>query len=434
MSAGGTGAARRAASPGGPVLRPGHRLRLLEGGQALFVAMEQAIDRARHLVHVETYIFVFAHQALMVAEALERAARRGVEVRLVVDAVGTPEVPAEWRTRFGAAGVQWCQYAPLGRLGLLIPSRWRRLHRKLCVVDGVVGFCGGINLIDDCDDVVLGRLPTPRLDYAVEVSGPLLAEMQATMERLWWRLTAMRYAQSREFGAAWQSWQVARARRDPGLRRWWRAWLRARDAGGRHDPAEPPTVVGARATVLWRDNVRHRHDIEHAYLRAIERARREVVIANAYFIPGRRLRHALARAAARGVRVRLLVQGKYERFLQYHAPRPVHAWLLRRGVEIRAYAPSSLHAKVAVVDEAWATVGSTNLDPISLLLAREANIVTTDRRFARHLRERLDHLLREAGEPLEAGALRQRRWHERARDWLAFAVMRAVLFLTGHRY
>ncbi|TSE36204.1 cardiolipin synthase ClsB [Tepidimonas charontis] len=424
-----------AANAGAGVLRPGHRLRLLEGGRALFAAMVQAIDRACHFVHVETYIFVFANQALRVAEALERAARRGVEVRLVVDAVGTPEVPAEWQVRFAAAGVQWRHYAPLGRLGLLIPSRWRRLHRKLCVVDGVVGYCGGINLIDDCDDVVLGRLATPRLDYAVEVSGPLLAEMQATMERLWWRLTAVQRAQSRAFGAAWQAWQAARARRDPGLRRWWRAWLRAR---GAHRPeegtADTAVVVGARAAVLWRDNVRHRHDIEHAYLRAIARARREVVIANAYFIPGRRLRQALAQAAARGVRVRLLVQGKYERFLQYHAPRAVHVWLLRRGVEIRVYAPSSLHAKVAVVDENWATVGSTNLDPISLLLAREANIVTTDRRFARQLRARLDHLLREAGTPLALDAFQQRPWHERLRDWAAFAVMRAVLFLTGHRY
>ncbi|MFN3611295.1 cardiolipin synthase ClsB [Tepidimonas sp.] len=412
-------------------LRPGHRLRLLEGGRALFPAMVQAMDRARHLIHVETYIFVFAHDALPVAEAMERAARRGVQVRLVVDAVGTPQVPAEWVHRFRAAGVQWRTYAPLGRLGLLIPSRWRRLHRKLCVVDGVVGFCGGINLIDDRDDVVLGRLTVPRLDYAVEVSGPLVGDMLATMERLWWRLLAARRARRREFRAAWQAWRAAHVGDD--LRAWWQGWFMERDAAP-SGPDGGPTVHGAAAAVLWRDNVRHRHDIEHAYLQAIAQARHEVIIANAYFIPGRRLRHALAQAVARGVRVRLLVQGKYERFLQYHAPRPVHAWLLRAGVEIREYAPSALHAKVAVADERWATVGSTNLDPISLLLAREANVVTTDARFVRHLRARLDHLTRTAGVVLDMETLQRRPWHERARDWIAFAVMRAVLFLTGHRY
>ncbi|MGQ9724128.1 MAG: cardiolipin synthase ClsB [Tepidimonas sp.] len=406
-------------------LRPGHRLRLLEGGQALFPAMVQAMDRARHLIHVETYIFVFAHGALPVAEAMERAARRGVRVRLVVDAVGTPVVPPEWVRRFEAAGVQWRTYAPLGRLGLLIPSHWRRLHRKLCVVDGIVGFCGGINLIDDRDDVVLGRLPVPRLDYAVEVSGPLVSDMLEAMERLWWRLQAARRVRQRAFRAAWQAWREAGGS-SVDLQSWWQPWLLDRDA--------PPAVHGAAAAIVWRDNVRHRHDIEHAYLQAIARAQRELIIANAYFIPGRRLRHALAQAVARGVRVRLLVQGKYERFLQYHAPRPVHLWLLRAGVEIREYAPSALHAKVAVADELWATVGSTNLDPISLLLAREANVVTTDVRFVRHLRARLDYLIRTAGVALDVETLQRRPWHERVRDWIAFAVMRAVLFLTGHRY
>ncbi|MCS6810713.1 MAG: phospholipase D-like domain-containing protein, partial [Tepidimonas sp.] len=193
-------------------------------------------------------------------------------------------------------------------------------------------------------------------------------------------------------------------------------------------------VRGAAAALLWRDNLRHRHDIERAYLKAIGAARQQIIIANAYFIPGRRLRRALVQAVQRGVRVRLLIQGKYERFLQYHAPRPVHQALLAAGVEIHEYAPSALHAKVAVVDERWATVGSSNLDPISLLLAREANVVTTDRRFAQALSRRLEQLLREQGTALQLQALRQRPWHVKLRDMLAFAVMRTVLFLTGHRY
>ncbi|MCS6810905.1 MAG: phospholipase D-like domain-containing protein, partial [Tepidimonas sp.] len=186
-------------------LQPGHHLRLLEGAAELIPAMVQAIDRAQRLVHVETYIFYFAHQALRVAEALERAARRGVTVRLVVDAVGTPSIPREWQQRFASAGVQWRAYRPLGRLGLLIPSRWRRLHRKLCVVDGVLGFCGGINLIDDCDDVVLGRLAQPRLDFALQVSGPLVAQMLEQMEQLWWRMQAVQAVAQRELRLAWSA-------------------------------------------------------------------------------------------------------------------------------------------------------------------------------------------------------------------------------------
>lgn len=395
-------------------LRGGHHLRLLEGGDELFPALVRAMDSARHLVHVETYIFEFAGSALRVAEALERTASRGVTVRLVVDGIGTPSIPRDWRERLSRAGVQWRVYAPLGHVGLLIPSRWRRLHRKLCVVDGVVGFCGGINLIDDLDDTALGRLAEPRLDFSLQVSGPLVADMLETMERLWWRLLALTRVRQHEFRAAWEA-------------------LRA---GLPTLPLEhvPRGRKAQSAALLLRDNVRHRHDIERAYLRSIAQARREIVIANAYFIPGRRLRRALAMAAARGVRVRLLLQGKYEHFLQYHAARPVYQVLLGAGIEIHEYAPSALHAKVAVVDGIWATVGSTNLDPLSLLLAREANVVTSDPVFARSLHERLDHLLRTAGERVGLEQLRQRPWHQRVLDRLAFGIMRTMLFLTGYRY
>ena len=429
---------RRATSP-----RPGHQLLLLEGGDALFPALVEAMDAARSVVHLETYIFHFAGSALTVAEALERTARRGVQVRLVVDGVGTPEVPPEWQRRFAAAGVRWRVYAPLGRLGLLIPSRWRRLHRKLCVVDGTVAFCGGINIIDDRDDVALGRLEIPRLDFALRVAGPLVDDMVETMEQLWWRLQAVRKARQREFVAAWDALRETRPIGDfTRLLRKIEVYtgMGSRVNADAEDEASvlvsegPVGVNDARAALLLRDNVSHRHDIERAYLKALGAARQDIVIANAYFIPGRRLRRALTMAAARGVRVRLLMQGRYENFFQYRAARPVYQKLIDAGIDIREYAPSALHAKVAVVDQAWATVGSTNLDPLSLLLAREANVMTTDRRFAQLLHQRLDALVEHAGQTLDAGALGSRPWHQRVLDRIAFVVMRTLLFVTGHRY
>lgn len=420
----------------GSVAPDGHQLLLLQGGDELFPALVEAMDAARRVIHLETYIFEFAGSALTVAEALERAAVRGVLVRLVIDGVGTPRVPAEWRERFDRAGVRWRVYAPLGKLGLLIPSNWRRLHRKLCVVDGTVGFCGGINIIDDRDDVVLGRLAEPRLDFSLRVAGPLVQGMADTMEQLWWRLQAVRKARRREFVAAWEALRETLPVGD------FSAILRlpeepadSDDAGGQStQPAALPGVHGARAALLLRDNVSHRHDIERAYLKAIGEAREEIVIANAYFIPGRKLRRALSIAVRRGVRVRLLLQGKYERFLQYRSARPVYLRLAEAGIEIHEYEPSSLHAKVAVVDQRWATVGSTNLDPLSLLLAREANVMTRDRRFARLLHQRLDDILRDSSQRLDLTSLQNRPWRERVLDRLAFGVMRTTLFLTGHRY
>jgi len=425
---------------GAGAMKGGHQLVLLQNGAALFPALVAAMDAARSVVHLETYIFEFAGSALSVAEALERAAQRGVVVRLVIDGVGTPRMPVEWVQRFAAAGVRWRVYAPLGRLGLLLPSRWRRLHRKLCVVDGTVGFCGGINIIDDQDDVALGRLLAPRLDFSLRVAGPLVDDMVETMDQLWWRLQAVRKARQREFGAAWQALRSTRPVGDfsrllatfeartgldlPGV-----AAFDADETG----PA-PLGVDGARAALLLRDNVSHRHDIERAYLKAIGEARHDIVIANAYFIPGRKLRRALMLAVGRGVRVRLLLQGKYEHFFQYRAARPVYQILLNAGIEIHEYAPSALHAKVAVLDRRWATVGSTNLDPLSLLLAREANVMTTDRRFAALLHDCLDSLVTRSGQQLHAHTLSQRPWHQRVLDRIAFGTMRVVLFITGHRY
>jgi len=418
----------------------GNALVLLEGGGALFEAMVQAMDAAQRVVHLETYIFHFEDDALRVAQALERAALRGVQVRLVVDGVGTPQIPPQWRQRFARAGVRWRVYAPLGHLGLLIPSRWRRLHRKLCVVDGVLGFCGGINLIDDRNDLALGRLSAPRLDFSLQVAGPVVTDMVETMEQLWWRLQAVRKARRREFKAAWEALRETRPVGD--FSELWqkleqRLGLIGKGASPIQDVGQRTCALGvanARAALLLRDNVGHRHDIERAYLKAIGESRQTVLIANAYFIPGRKLRRALTLAALRGVRVRLLMQGKYEGFMQYRAARPVYQQLLRAGVEIHEYTPSALHAKVAVMDRRWATVGSTNLDPLSLLLAREANVMTSDSGFCQQLHERLEHILETSGRSLDAQVWAKRAWHQRLLDRLAFALMRLSLFLTGHRY
>ena len=403
-------------------LTDGHQLRLIEGGDAYFEQLIAAVDAARSQVHLETYIFDFHGAAAAVAQALERAARRSVRVWLVVDGVGTGELPQDWAARFAAAGVEWRVYSPLGALGLLIPSRWRRLHRKLCLIDGHLAFCGGINILDDWYDPRHGALSHPRLDFAVQARGALVQQMQESMTQLWWRLQAVRHVRQHNFPEAFSSFRAA------GLHL---PWTHEAES----DAQERPT---ARAGLLLRDNVRHRTEIERAYLRAIGAARQEILIANAYFLPGRRLRKALILAARRGVRVRLLLQGRYEYFMQYHAARPVYGQLLAAGVEIHEYTASFLHAKVAVIDPAqprpWATVGSSNLDPLSLLLAREANVVVSDAGFAQQLHQRLEAIVQAHSQPVSPASYVRRPWPQRLRDRLAFGLMRLALFLTGKRY
>ena len=397
-----------------------HHVRLLQGAEELFPALIEAMDGALSDIQFETYIFDCTGAGASVAEALARAARRGVRTQLVVDGVGTGPLPPDWAERLRGAGVQVRVYSPLGPLGLLLPHRWRRLHRKLCVVDGRLLFCGGINVLDDFHDPNHGALQAPRFDFAVQATGTLVTAASETMDQLWWRMQAVRDARQRRLPQALQDLRIASAAKH------------AAQAAS----AQPSSSM--RAALVLRDNVRNRSRIEKAYRRAIGTARHEVIIANAYFMPGGKLRRALVMAARRGVRVRLLLQGKYEYFMQYHAARPVYGALLEAGVEIYEYAPSFLHAKVAVIDATgerpWATVGSSNLDPLSLLLAREANVVVEDAAFAQDLRQRLVHAMQHAGRRMDPARYAGRPLRQRVLDRIAFGLMRLALWVTGKQY
>jgi cardiolipin synthase A/B len=414
-----------------PQFKDGHQISLLQGSAQYFAALVQAVDAALLEVRLETYIFDFTASGSQVAESLIRAASRGVRVHLLVDGAGTEHLPADWLVRFDASGVQWHIYNPMGKLGLLMPSRWRRLHRKLCVIDGgtdqAVGFCGGINILDDFHDPNHGALTLPRFDFSVRVHGPLVQDIHSATQSLWFRQRVYRQLKQRELQAALDSWNRSRQ-------------LHTVSHAQAHLAKSIAPINGklARAVLLLRDNVRNRNRIEKAYLKAIGEARQEIIIANAYFLPGGKLRRALLNAAKRGVKIQLLLQGRYEYFMQYHAARPVYEVLLNEGIEIHEYAVSFLHAKVAVVDadapRAWATVGSSNLDPLSLLLAREANVMVLDTVFAQGLRAQLVQGMAQGGKQVNLQELAGRPFIKRMLDRVAFGLMRLALSITGRRY
>ena len=419
-------------SSAGRALRPGHAITLLRGGEALFTALTEDIDAARVEVLLESYIFEFAGAPLRVAEALERAAARKIRVRVALDGIGTGDVPAEWQARWKEAGVQWRIFNPAHGWRVLMPRRWRRLHRKLAVVDGRVAFCGGINLLDDYRDPTHGPLTEPRFDFAVRVTGPLVGDAHETMTRLWLRLQVTREARQYDFAKALDAVRdAASAGTD----------MNAPHIGGDdlddRAHAAPGGGQGLLAGLVLRDNLRFRRRIEHYYRYAIGQAKSEIIIANAYFVPGVALQRALLRAAERGVKVTLLLQGRYEYFMQHHTSRAMYGVMLAAGIEIIEYEPSFLHAKVAVFDGpqgAMATVGSSNLDPLSLLLAREANVFIRDDAFAAELREHLLAAVHKVGVRIDSSVYRKRTFATRSLAWLAYGLMRFALFATRHRY
>lgn len=392
-------------------------LQLLQGSTDLFPAMVSSINSAQHSVQLETYIFDLTASGATVATALELAATRGVSVRVMVDGFGSPSIPDEWLHRFTTAGVQLKIYEPIVTLGFFLPSQWRRLHRKLCVIDNEIAFCGGINVLDDWHDPNHGALTAPRFDFSVRISGALAQDIQLATQELWERRSSKNPSTVKRVKAAFDT--LPRVLPRALKRHHWQS----------HSQTSPPLAV-----LVMRDNITNRGHIERAYLKAIGDARTDIIIANAYFVPGAKLRRALILAAKRGVKVQLLLQGKYEYYMQYHAARPIYSPLLKAGIEIYEYDKSYLHAKVAVIDSVWATVGSSNLDPLSLLLAREANIVMQDAVFARLLRQRLQIAILNEGKRVDALQMANRPVRQRLNEMIAFAVMRVGLWLFGKSY
>jgi cardiolipin synthase A/B len=368
-------------------LSRGNRIELLHSGGEFFPALCEAIDGAQQLVHLETYIFALDETGQRVSAALCAAARRGVSVRLVVDGFGSRSFVDTQLDALTAAGVQVLVFRREISLLSLRRQRLRRLHRKLANIDGRIAFVGGINIIDDD---VPGQ--TPRFDYAIRIEGPLTHQVRQAQENLWRMLH-------------WSQLRRRTPQRSIKL------------------PA-PPIAGGIQARLVLRDNLRHRHDIEDAYLTAIAHARHSILIANAYFLPGRRFRAALLEASKRGVDVTLLLQGRVEYWLLHHACNALYPQLMAAGLRIVEYRKSFLHAKVAVIDDNWATVGSSNIDPFSLALAREANVIINNAAFCHILRSSLQAAIADGGAELSADHWQKQPPLRRLLSWTAYSLLR----------
>ncbi len=377
--------------------KPGNRLTLLDSGTDYFPALLTAIAEARIEIYLESYIFAADEIGHAVAAALCQAAGRGVQVNVTVDGFGGRNFAADFLPQLTAAGVRAMYYRPeIGRFHLK-RHRLRRLHRKLVVVDARIAFVGGINIISDDNAPPELR---PHYDYAVRVEGPILADIHHAVRRMWEIV-------------AWANFK----------RRF------------RLAPVSRPCcdIVGEqRAAFLIRDNIRHRNDILNAYLDAIDTAREEIIIANAYFLPGVRFGRALYAAAQRGVRIIVLLQGKTDHQLLRYATQALYATALQAGIRVFEYERSFMHAKVAVIDGHWATVGSSNIDPFSLLLAKEANVVVRDDGFGGELRSSLLAAIAHGARELPPEEQSRLPWHARLTRWLAYGLVRAMVGIAGY--
>jgi cardiolipin synthase len=367
---------------------------LLHCGAAFFPALMEAIGNARAEIYLETYIFADDPTGRLVKEALKAAAARGVVVNVITDWLGTGGYYSRiLKQDLAEAGVHHRSFNPRFNHGVA------RTHRKLCVVDRKIAFVGGININDDmlADDGSNEPLRAPRWDFAVRIIGPLVNDIQLEVEVQWLKLGRLNLLTRIE---------LFREVRHPVVH-----------AG------DGPMLAG----LVVRDNLRNRRTIQRAYLKALGTAHHSAMLANPYFAPGRKLRKALEQAAQRGVEVVLLL-GVGQFRIQDAVAHSFYPKLMKAGVKIVEYRKTQLHAKVAVIDNDWATVGSSNYDGLSLFVNQEANVIVRDARFSAALRREMEQAVADGVviDPLEFANIP---WYRRLWYGSAYVFYRSVLWL-----
>lgn len=372
---------------------------LLESGSTYLPALLEALQAAEQEILYETYIYAEDETARAITDALIAAAKRGVKVRVVTDWFGTGNRAAcRLGETFAAAGVHYRMFNPWFKRGAA------RSHRKVTVVDNEVAFVGGINTNDDmlCDYEPHEPLPAPRWDFAVRVRGPLVDEIHREAQAQWAR-----------------TGHLALGRR-----------VKLFKEMRKKPPAQGERPM--RAGFVVRDNLRNRRTIQRAYLQAIGQARKRVLMATPYFAPGRRFRDAMCKAARRGVDVCLLI-GVGEFRVQDAVAASFYRELLEAGVRIVEYRKTQLHAKVAVVDDIWATVGSSNCDALSLFINQEANVVVRDARFAASMAQQIQNGIAD-GVPVGLEDLRKLSWLRRCGHETAYFLYKLTMRIFAIGY
>jgi len=377
---------------------PGNRVELLEGGEEFFPRVFDAIAEAQREVLIETFILFEDRIGNALHAALVAAAKRGVEVQLTIDGYGAPDLSPAFVSGLTDAGVKLHVFDPRPRLWGYRTNLFRRLHRKLVTIDGRRAFVGGINY---SADQLADFGPEGKLDHSVELEGPIAAQIADFARQ------ALKFDGVVDHSA---------------IHRWFHNRSRTETA---------PDSGSGNVLFVTRDNREHTNDIERHYRIAIRAARKRVWIANAYFFPGWGILRQLRRAARRGVDVRIVLQGQPDMAIVKSGARMLYHHLLRAGVHIYEYTERPMHSKVALTDDEWSTVGSSNLDPLSLSLNLEANVVIRDRDFNAKLAARLDSLMRSSCEEVCAERLNEPRIWVAIGNFFIFHLLRRYPAWSG---
>ncbi|WP_404364327.1 cardiolipin synthase ClsB [Marinobacter sp.] len=328
----------------------------MTNGDEFFVRALEMVRAARQEVLIETFMVRDDSLGRELQEALIAAAKRGVWISVLADGYGTHFLPEGFIHEVERVGIHFSLYHPQPRWLRVRANIFKRLHRKILLVDGHTAFIGGINY----ESNHLSRFGAEcKQDYAAELTGPIVDEIHRF---------ARRAIQEQSEGQ-----------------------LRFVDLV--KDTAEKAGRQNAAMRFVTRDNRKHRNSIENEYLARITAAEHRIVIANCYFFPGYRLLRALRNAARRGVEVTILTQGRPDSYLARAAGSLLYDFLVESDIQVFEYWERRLHTKIAAFDDEWATIGSSNLDPLSLSLNLEANVFVQDSDFNSQVQNAIGELI-----------------------------------------
>lgn len=385
-------AALEEAATGVPLIA-GNKCTLLFDGPQTIAAMLQAIAGARDHINFETYIFDQDELGEKFASALIEKQQQGVRVNIIYDSVGTIGTPAAFFQRMRQAGIRLVEYNPVNP-AKVSGDGWKlnnRDHRKILIVDGKVAFTGGINISATYAKSSLFRSagrPTDKREVG-------------------WRDTHIRIE-----GPAVQAFQWLYVQQ----------WAtQAREELPDADYFPRPVIAGDKLVRVLGSDPGGQFEIYKAYALAMQEARQSIHLTSAYFVPDRQTVDALTGAARRGVDVRIVVPGVSDLGLVAYAGHAYYDQLLEAGVKIHQLKLAVLHAKTAVIDGQWSTVGSTNIDTRSFLHNSEINVIVMGGAFGGEMERAFQEDLRDSN-AITLDAWRRRPWLQRMKEWAARAL------------
>lgn len=371
----------------------GNDIKLLINGEEFFPRVFDSIRAAKREVLLETFIICEDEVGKELQQELIAAAKRGVRIEVMVDDYGTFDLSKTFVSELIEAGVGLHLFDPSPRRFGMRTNLFRRLHRKIVVVDGALAFVGGINF---SAEHLASSGEKSKQDYAVEIRGPIVNDIhEASVQLL----------------------------RDASIQKH-KTWVKL-------SPAKNPPQGKTSMLLAIRDNNKHTTDIEKLYLQAIRSARQRIVIANAYFFPGYRLLRALRNASRRGLEVILILQGEPDMPWVSACSRLLYNYLIKEGVKIFEYCDRPLHGKVAVIDNQWTTIGSSNLDPLSLAMNLEANVFIDDEAFNQNLYEHLIGLSKNSCKPITLEIAQRGYWWRLPIMFVTFHFLRYFPAIAG---